>query len=77
MRRFFLGDIWLIRVWIGLRKVNSSYAGDSVEVLSTVIMKVNLEQLYRPEKTPYFDTFHAVSLFTTSMIRYFFTGSCF
>ena len=49
----FLGDILLIRVWIGLREVDSSYTGDRVEVPSTIIiiahndmkylMKVNLE----------------------------------
>ena len=87
MPRFFLGDILLIRVWIGLREIDSSCAGDSVEVPATTIifahndmkylMKVNLEKLYGPGKTPYFDSFHAVSLFTISMVRYFFRGSCF
>ena len=43
-------------MWIGLREVDSSYAGDSMEVFSAVIIfvqsdmkylkKVNLEQLF-------------------------------
>ena len=51
----FLGDIGLIRAWIRLREVDSSYAGNSVELPSTAIIfaqndmkylgEVNLEQL--------------------------------
>ena len=34
----FLGDKDLNRVWIGLREADTSYAGDSVELLSAAII---------------------------------------
>ena len=78
----FLGDSGLNRVWIELREVDSSYPGDSMEVLSAVIItaqsdknylkKLNLGQLF-------YESGHGgmTETLTTSIVRYFYRGSCF
>ena len=62
-----------------LRDIETSYAGDSVKVLSIAqsemkyLMKVNLQQLF-------YNSGHGgmiETLLTTSMVRYFFRGSSF
>ena len=66
-------------MWIGLREVETSYAGDSVEVLSIAqsemkyLMTQNLQQLFY--KSGYGGMIE--TLLTTSMVRHFFRGSSF
>ena len=47
----FLGDSGFNKVWIGLREVDNSYIGDSVKVLSVLIIIAQRDMKQQLEKT--------------------------